>query len=276
MNKPEVVALIVLYETKILESQTFQTIIVQDQSLFNLKLIIWDNSPVPVPNDELVQAKALYPFEYISTPINTWLSKVYNQIISSRIFDYIILLDQDSTMPNDFFSQLALGVKNYPCINLFLPLVINQGKLVSPGSFIFFKGRHWKRARTGLISSKNTLAITSGMTISSKYLLKNNIKFDERLNLYAIDTSFMLEYTKKEKWLFVLPVTFAHNTVLWSNPPAGIMLDRFDNLTQSWIIMLHNRPVALTIMRLYTILSLVRLSINYRDLRFLKIINKYL
>jgi GT2 family glycosyltransferase len=269
--KPKIIVLIVLYKTSLIESKTVQSIKKQDRSQLDCKLIIWDNSPLALLPSELDITRSLIgEFEYISTPENVWLSKVYNRVLGSHTFDFAILLDQDSTMPSNFFSELLLHIQHNKEINLFLPLVMNSGKLVSPGSFFFFKGKHWKKPKTGLIRSKNVLAITSGMIISGKYLKENNIKFDERLSLYAIDTAFMLEFSRHERFLYVLPVIFEHNTLLWSNPSADELLPRFRNLKDAWVKILSERPVALIFAKTYAVIVSLKLAIKYRDSRFLE------
>ena len=181
-----------------------------------------------------------------------------------------MLLDQDSHIPVSYFDRLNAALFNFSKISLFLPLVLNQGKVVSPGSFVYFKGKHWKKIRTGVMSSKNVLAITSGMVISAKLFLDHGMKFDERLSLYGIDTSFMLGFSKVEQELCVLDIRFDHDTVLWSNPPADIMLSRFRNLKSTWPKILSERPVAMVLAHFYSKAVSMKLALKYQDIRFLK------
>jgi hypothetical protein len=269
--KPKLIVLVVLYKKTISASPTISHLLLQNKDLFDLELVVWDNSPAPCPEAEIAKLSATFDkFQYISTPENVWLSKLYNQVLRSSTYDYALLLDQDSEMPDYYFDKLSAAISDFPHISLFLPIVMNNEKLVSPGSFIYFKGKHWKKIKTGLISSKNVLAITSGMVISIKVFLVHQMKFDERLNLYGIDTSFMLSFSKFEQQLYVLRVKFDHDTVLWSNPSADVMLSRFRNLKGTWPKILSNRPFALVLAYFYSKAVSLKLALKYQDVRFLK------
>lgn len=269
--KPKLIVLVVLYKKTISASSTINRLLVQNKELFDLELVIWDNSPTRSPEAEISQLSAVFDkFQYVSTPENVWLSKLYNQVLRSNTYDYALLLDQDSELPDYYFDKLSAAILNFPHISLFLPIVMNNKKLVSPGSFVYFKGKHWKKIKTGLISSRNVLAITSGMVISIKVFLAHQMKFDERLNLYGIDTSFMLSFSKFEKQLYVLRVKFDHDTVLWSNPSADVMLSRFRNLKGTWPKILSGRPLALVLAYFYSKAVSLKLAMKYQDVRFLK------
>lgn len=269
--KPKLIVLVVLYKKTISASPTISRLLLQNKDLFDLELVVWDNSPTPCPEAEVSQLSAVFDkFQYISTPENVWLSKIYNRVLHSNTYDYVLLLDQDSELPDYYFDKLSAAISAFPHISLFLPIVMNNKKLVSPGSFVYFKGKHWKRIKTGLISSKNVLAITSGMVISIKVILNHQMKFDERLNLYGIDTSFMLSFSKFEKQLYVLRVKFDHDTVLWSNPSADVMLSRFRNLKGTWPKILSDRPLALALAYFYSKAVSLKLALKYQDVRFLK------
>lgn len=270
--KTKLVALVVLYKQTPEQSETVRCILHADRSAWDFQLVIWDNSPTQVSPAMIDQVREKIPnLIYICRPSNEWLSRVYNEVVSTVSFDYIMLLDQDTQLPQDYFNQVADTVIKYADQHLFLPQIFNSGKLVSPGSLVFFKGKHWDSPKTGLIKSANTLAITSGMLISDAYLKKYNIKFDERLNLYGIDTKFMLEYAKNEQSLVVLPVQLKHDTVLWSNPSADVMLFRFRNLRKSWSIVFDDRPLSLILSRLYGMTLSIKFALKYRDARFLGI-----
>lgn len=269
--KPKLVVLVVLYKKTITESSTICSLLLQNMKLFELELVVWDNSPDRCPERQLNDLSTQFDgFQYIHTPENVWLSKLYNQVLRNRSYDYAMLLDQDSHIPVLYFDRLNAALFNYADVSLFLPLILNNGKLVSPGSFVYFKGKHWKKIRTGVMSSRNVLAITSGMVISSKMFWHHQMKFDERLSLYGIDTSFMLGFAKLEKELCVLDIGFDHDTVLWSNPSADIMLSRFRNLKSTWPKILSDRPVAMVLAHFYSKAVSMKLALKYQDIRFLK------
>ncbi|WP_316746779.1 glycosyltransferase [Pedobacter gandavensis] len=270
-TKPKLLVLVVLYKKLISESPTIKTLLLQHRDLFEIELVIWDNSPEQGTEAEVNELeKDFDQFQYRWSPENTWLSKLYNQVLSANTYDYVLLLDQDTNIPLYYFDKLNEALFKFPKIGLFLPLVLHKEKVVSPGSWVYFKGKHWGRIKTGIIPAKNVLAITSGMVISEKMFRVHQMKFDERLSLYGIDTGFMLNFSKFEKQLYVLSIKFDHDTVLWSNPSADVMLGRFRNLKSTWPKILSDRPVARVLVYFYSMAVSFKLALKYQDLRFLK------
>ena len=268
----ELVILVVIYKTSLKESETIISLIKANLDTFKTKVVIWDNSPNSAPSDVIAEISDQLPdLTYISSTENTWLSKVYNRFVSEFRADFFLILDQDTTIPQTYFEELKLKIINSPEVLLFLPIVRNSGMVVSPGSFRTFKGKHWKSIRLGQIESKNTLAITSGMAISREYFTKYNYKFDERLSLYGIDTKFMLDFAKNELSLIILESELDHQTVLWSQPPAEVMLVRYKNLRNAWRIILSDRPINYILYRMFSIYSQIKLAFKYRDRRFLNL-----
>jgi GT2 family glycosyltransferase len=271
MKKRSILILVVLYKRGIYDSETIRSLLEQNLTGADYKLVLWDNSPNVTTNPDLdLLKKHFSEVEYISSPENEWLSKAYNKVLKANAYDYYLLFDQDSNLPEGFMDVCIKSIDENPEIGLCLPLVKNGDRIVSPGDFWIFKGKHWKEATHGLLKAKNLLAITSGLLISAKYLQKYNHKFDERLNLYAIDSKFLLDYAKNQEYLYLMPTTIAHNSVLWSNPTADVMLNRFRNFRKAWSIMLSDSffPYALT--NIHTTYLSVKHAIKYRDTRFLK------
>ncbi|AKD56048.1 glycosyltransferase [Spirosoma radiotolerans] len=271
-NKIDLLVLIVLFKNTIKDSETITSILRQEltKGFFSLKVIIWDNSPTPLSDDDMdIMVQNNINFSYIFKAKNEKLSIVYNSIIKDYNFNFILLLDQDSLFPKNYFDTLSNIVNLFPNINLFLPIIKNRNKIVSPGTLMNFKGKHWATEKIGVIKSKNVLCITSGMLIKKDYFIVNNHYFDERLSFYGIDSSFMLKFAQNNRYLYVFSTNFQHNTVLWSNPPVEIMLNRFKQLRSSWPIIFENRPLARILSSLYSIYVAFKLALKYKDIRFL-------
>ncbi|QCR20982.1 glycosyltransferase [Pontibacter sp. SGAir0037] len=267
----KIVALIVLYKTNIFDSKSLKTLLNSYGNNIDVELVLWDNSPLPVTQALIDRAKKIFgEFKYISTPENKPLSQIYNKVIQDFDFDYIFLLDQDSIIPANYLSNTVHSAVQVPEVMLFLPLVKNGFTIVSPGSFYGFKGKHWKKERRGKMPVKNIVAITSGMLIAKKYFIKYLYKFDERLNLYAIDTKFMLDYACNEEHVFVTEQTFSHDSALWSNPSADELLPRFKNMRSAYAIMLSNHPFFSMLTKAHTIYLSFKYAVKYRDMRFLR------
>jgi len=209
------IMLVVLYKMQPTASLTIQSIKnylqAQDsQSIPSFRLFIWDNSPNSSEVDiEFLRAQLpALEIVYVHTPDNYPLSKIYNEVASTlSLNEYLTLLDQDTVLPFAYFEELRLAQSDqWPLI---LPKVECQNILVSPGSRFFAQGIRLKEIKSGAVSSKNLLAINSGMSILS--IVFQSFKYDERLRFYGTDTFFMRKYEKCFNQAFVLETPISHS-----------------------------------------------------------------
>lgn len=209
------ILLVVLYKIKIGESPTIQSIVnyvksIDPENLKSYQLFIWDNSPDICHDIEAFkQEYSFLDIEYVHTPQNMTLSKIYNQIgqISIQMNSYLTLFDQDTTIEFKYFEQLKNAQSiGYPLI---LPKIQCNEILVSPGKRFMSKGILLKNIESGTMNSKNLLAINSGMSISSAVFLL--IQYDERLRFYGTDTYFMRQYEKYYNTVFILDSVLEHS-----------------------------------------------------------------
>lgn len=205
--------LVVLYKTKPEDSPTLQALLRYVQNMEEevcFWLYVWDNSPES--NQESVKTiELLLPslkIQYVHTPENISLSEIYNRVaIQIGEDSYLTLLDQDTSLPHEYFEELGLAQDMLE--PLILPKVMCQGRLVSPGLRFFAHGRLQSSVPSGKVKSKNLLAINSGMSIRGHVFHK--IRYDERLRFYGTDTFFMKQYEIHESTAFVLDTPINHS-----------------------------------------------------------------
>ena len=263
--------LVVLYKTSPGESRTLSSLARagQEDDRLSGRLTVWDNSPVPygpaaLDSLDFGQLEVVYR----SCPENAPLSLVYNTVLTGMDLDCAVILDQDSDLPVDYFSHCRLSLSAQPGVALHLPIVKSHGLVVSPGRLMFFKGKHVKNPQSGLRKARGMLAITSGMVLSRRYLQVP--RFDERLNLYGIDTKFMINLADADEGVVVMPVVLDHDTALWSDISADAMLFRAKSLVASWRVVFESRPIASCLASIYARFFMAKLAVKYRDVRFLK------
>lgn len=207
--------LTVLYKTKFSDSQTLR-------SFANLNFgknrnnffVIWDNSPESDASLlELQNFLHTENVEYVHTPENTALSKVYNTCLKKYSdFYFLMIFDQDSKINrSDFDSYLEKTVSENPDVNIFLPKIYSNGKLYSPGRFWIFKGSHYKNLSAGIHKDKLYTAIMSGTCARISFLKENKIAFNEELSLYGIDTCFFTDVRKIDSRFYVLDEKLGHD-----------------------------------------------------------------
>lgn len=238
---------------------------------FSGRVVVWDNSPDSFGADSIAGLDLSgFDRSYIACPENFGLAKVYNTVSAQVPGDLLLILDQDSILPDGFLETLDREVSSNPASNLFLPVVESNGRCVSPGRLRVFKGKHVSAPQQGVRSPTNVLAISSGMVIRYGYLQQP--RFDERLTLYGIDTRFMIDFAENERQLVVMSSVIRHDTALWSDMPADGMHWRIRSLVRSWPVVFERKPLARMLSWLYARYVLAKLAIKYRDLRFLSIL----
>lgn len=177
---------IILYNKKMSESSSILTLI---NYFINIEIlgdiIVFNNGPNIIENE--------YP-NHITLHqilINASLSKIYNKFINKYDANYYVFLDDDSSLSHNYLNELKKNKED-----IFIPKIYCDGIIHFP-----------------VYDKKNDIqSITSGLTLSKKIcnelILKHNSVFDERLDLYGIDTAFYymvnekkLNYTVSENYI---------------------------------------------------------------------------
>lgn len=270
MNKK--LLLIVNYNQKYCESETYVSL-KQIQNLFDIynikKIIFWDN--IPKDNNYKI-VKELKNCEYIPSKNNKGLAYIYNQVIKNycKDYEYLVLLDNDSKLDEQYFKKLESVIKSNKEIPLFVPIVKVKDKIYSPNKNIYLFNFYFKEIKNEKIYSKNIFAINSGMCISTNYLVNDFRKYDDRLNFYGTDNYFMNKYQVKEKMLAVFPYIMEHKLSAFDkNEPIDKKLWRFRDVKHSLKIIMEDKKILTKLIYLlYIKLLSLKKAIQYKDKRF--------
>lgn len=266
--------LIVIYNTNIYESETIKSLLDSKVYLANSHLFIWDNSQES-QNISVVKSISNHSnieFTYEHHPENLPLSKAYNKVINqfkNENYDFLVLLDQDSSFKKELFIKLDNTFQNNKEINLFLPIIKFKNTIVSPTKKYFLKGFYFKEKPFGIQKAKNISAINSGMIISFKFLKEKYKGYDERLKFYGTDDYFMMEYCKNEKELFILDYEFEHDLTLSTlNNSSDKLVKSYHQMLEAWSI-LYSDSILKYIVKLYTYIHSSYIAIKYKNKDFL-------
>jgi GT2 family glycosyltransferase len=243
--------------------------------LNDTQVLIWDNSPDTISDSERDWLKSNFrSAEHHHYEENQPLSKVYNEIIETRIkksneFDYLLLLDQDSTLPSNFLEEANQTARLYPDVELFIPTVLSHGHIVSPAYLIYFKGFYMSRKHIGRLELKFKSAVNSGMLISTKYLSTKFHRYPSELSFYGTDDWFCRQFAHNHGSCFVLDAEILHNLSTFNEENIDGKLWRHREIIRANRFL--NRASRLTRWGclLYTSLVCARLALRYRDRRFL-------
>ena len=160
-------AVVVLYNCSISASTTLNAIsrCHHDENL-NFRLLIIDNSPLPIPATSLPSHTA-----YLSCPENLGLANAYNRALeyaNDEGFSWLLTLDQDTSLPTTFLQQLTSSlafIHSEPSVAVVVPTIVANGKVVSPNFFRYGAIASWFRASFTGISQAPTYAFNSAAAI---------------------------------------------------------------------------------------------------------------
>jgi glycosyltransferase involved in cell wall biosynthesis len=141
---------IVLYRTHPAESPAFATLLAAKAKLDSgrtaLQVLLYDNTPVSLDPGPLPEG-----VRYEAAGENAGLASAYNRALSiaqSQNATWLLILDQDTTLPPDFLSrisQVATTVDADPSIAAIVPRMVDHGRSVAP-VFIRFWGASYAAA----------------------------------------------------------------------------------------------------------------------------------
>ena len=112
-------------------------------------------------------------------------------------------------------------------------------------------------------------AISSGMIISFDYLKTIFNRFDERLSIYGVDTSFMKKYSEISNDLVVLDYELDHDLTLSTlNESSETLIKVYHQMLNSWLI-IYSKSILLIIVKIYCMLHSIYTSLKFLDKRYL-------
>ncbi|RHB40468.1 glycosyltransferase [Enterocloster aldenensis] len=218
MDTYKVVAALVIYNRRIEESITYRNI--KEFLNINIDLLVVDNSEIKTDNILFCKKNNI---RYISMNGNKGLSKAYNIAVDANLDrDVIILLDDDTEISEEYFTELFDGIIKHPDVDIFAPFIYGQdGVLYSPNEFHFLKN-HLISSPNQDIKQENFNAIASCLAIRMRVF--DNYRFNEILFVDQVDQYFFCEQRKRGKKFEKLNVKITQNFYQRGNvltPKAG-------------------------------------------------------
>ena len=215
MNNPDLIAVIVLYKTKINESKSFICLLKSiEYSKVSVDIVIYDNSPDFNLDTDIVLLNN--PIRYIADGSNGGVSKAYNaafEIAKEKNKGWLLLLDQDTEFPIETINRYFDGIKKYPEESLFVPLIlsIDNNKIISPCIFKFMRGFYAKEIFYGKNSLVGHSVINCGICISVNAFGSIN-GYNENIRLDFSDFEFIERFKKVvSKNVIVVELKFYHS-----------------------------------------------------------------
>ena len=179
-----VYALVVVYNKKCQDSPSLVRLLQENK---NINIIVYDNSSIDYGNKNFCKKHGIM---YYTQNKNLGLSKANNFVVNKikkNEKNYLLILDDDTDLPNDYFDEIYKEIQNNT-FDILLPIVMSNNQIISPCN-VQFNCRIKKVKEINTIDLKKITAINSGMVVKTS--IYNTIKYNEKLFLDYVDHDFM-------------------------------------------------------------------------------------
>ncbi len=206
---------IVLYKIALRDSITYKTlaqnILKEDKKV---DLIVFDNSPVEIPKNVEPAQYEKFNITYIQNEHNVGVSSCYNKaaVIGEGLGkNYIVLLDQDSILPENLILTYLYSLNEYREYPIYVPKLVSNGMLYSPCNYRFFRATNLPHdIESGIHAMSNRNVLNSGIMVSLK-AFKHIGGYEESVSLYFSDFVFFNKLKKKYYYFIIMDCWIKHN-----------------------------------------------------------------
>lgn len=197
--------IIVTYNTALDECETFRSICCMKEDGHNLNVFVYDNSIDP----QVIKKYDGISIEYFHDPLNSGVSKAYNTgglYAQKQSKKWVLLLDQDTTLPNSILTAYSKATILFPNLKLFAPvLLLADNRIFSPCNYKFKRGFHLKEINEGVHSLNQVAPVNSGMLIDVDSFFEVG-GYNEKVKLDFSDFQFIERFRKKNSDFYVLGI----------------------------------------------------------------------
>jgi glycosyltransferase involved in cell wall biosynthesis len=218
----KLLVVVVLYKKRLEDSSTYRSL---QASLADCgqqaELYVYDNSPAKA---EFQIRSDQFRITYISDTANSGISKAYNAAAAYAMKqhkEWLLLFDQDSNLPLDYFDVMSDAVTKNDKHSLFVPVLKQDGRILSPCRFRFMKGSALKSIVYGPMSFMDVSIFNSGILVSLA-LFNNAGGYNEAIKLDFSDHYFINQVKKVQNEFVVLPVSIQHELSSHTNDEGKI------------------------------------------------------
>lgn len=265
--------IMVVYNKKINNCDSFQSILKMKRDNCDLNLFVYDNSF----NSQVVNDYDGIQIEYLHDPKNSGVSKAYNEGVlrsAKRNKKWVLLVDQDTILPNNLLKKYHEAIFQNPEIKLFSPILkLENGKIFSPCRYLFKRGFHLTTINPGLHSLKKISPVNSGMVIDVKTFFEVG-GYNNKVKLDFGDFQFIERFRKKHIMFFVVDVIgiqdFSNNEISYNS-----QLTRFKFYCEGARDIEKDSIIDWISYNFFTLSRSINLSLRYKNISFFNLYLRY-
>jgi GT2 family glycosyltransferase len=281
MKLMQILAVIVLYKQAPEKSQTIQSLIQVFERHPELNgavhLLLWDNSPIPASDASLP-----FPFELSHAGRNVGTSGAYNyamEAAESRGCPWLLLLDQDTTVSEDFLRAMILYSQRFreaPEVAAVVPFIFSHGTLVSPRRLLSFnRVQQIPVTFSGLCKDK-AYAVNSA-TLMRVSALREIGGYSEEFWLDLSDVYVFQTLHRKGRYMYIAGDLRVEHSIASMDFDKEMSLERYRNFlaAESAYIDLFLPPLERSAQLLRLFVRAVRQYLRYQNKVFSRIAWQY-
>jgi GT2 family glycosyltransferase len=229
MLPDQLFVVLVLYERALADSAAFQSLTAALRALsVRVPLLVYDNSPVPT-SDPAALESAECDVRYVHDPTNPGVGRAYLEgarAAAQESRSWLLLLDQDTTLPADALAKYAAAIDTFPSVRLFAPVLRSAGKIVSPCAYRLKRGRSLPSVEPGPQSLAGRSLLNSGLCVAvADYLAVGG--HDVRISLDWSDHEFVNRFKRRHRLMVVVDFECEHNLFALAPQSTASRLLRF-------------------------------------------------
>ncbi|MBN3116416.1 hypothetical protein H4F46_16100 [Pectobacterium brasiliense] len=188
----KIASVVIIYNSTLIKSDTLTSLLACKKEKTDLTILIWNNGPGVLSKEDIDIFLISCKEKGISARIyqdvrNLSLSKIYNFFIDNEDFDFITLLDQDSVLPEDYYTKISSHISE----DIITPIIIAEKNGILDQTDPHLYGDVNFMIPEGKVKMKVD-SVMSGLAISRQGVdkIKNYRRyvFEERLAFYGIDS----------------------------------------------------------------------------------------
>ncbi|MBY0433070.1 MAG: hypothetical protein K2U26_03070 [Cyclobacteriaceae bacterium] len=265
----DLLCVIVLYKMRFKESAAWQSLCSQNKDTESvIGVFVYDNSPEAQPVPDHTGIKVYYHHN----AANAGVGIAYNDahaLAASLNKNWLLLLDQDTSLPSDALLRYEEAHLKNPSDVLFAPSVHDQQGVLSPFRFSWGSGKRPREIVQDVISLHSWKAINSGLLIRIDAFRKAG-GYDPALPLDFSDIAFLHKIQQVTDRLVVVPLELKHDfsgSRLMELPEA---IQRFTLYCQGAKHFDNKVKYGLSL-QLRCFLRVMKLSMRYSSMKFVSV-----
>lgn len=210
----QLLVVIVLYNASLSDSESYESIAEGFRPFATnnqrVDLMVVNNGPLPIdrPVDEEV-----FRLHFVEQLDNPGVSKAYNMAgkLANRLQKtWLLLLDQDTRLPPDFWSRYNQSLNCYPAVPIHAPKLYAGGVLVSPCAYRYYRGHLLNGITSGANPVQGRNVLNSGLLVNVEAFQRVG-GYDESVQLYFSDFVFFNRIKRVCDTFAVVDVDLLHD-----------------------------------------------------------------